>query len=203
MKIALVRHGETEWNRARRYLGCATDQPLTESGAAALSPANFAPDRLVVSPMQRARQTAALLFPQVKPFAEEPRLREMDFGVFEGRSAAEMAEDPDYAAWLDTLCEGVCPGGESRAQFAQRCRDGFADAVESALKDGVETLAVVAHGGTLMAVLSAFARPKQDYFSWQAENGCGWLCETDAQTWRADRAMQLLCALNCRKSGNA
>ena len=42
---------------------------------------------------------------------------------------------------------------------------------------------VVAHGGTLMALLAEYARPRQDYFSGMTKNGCGWHLTADSAAW--------------------
>lgn len=49
-----------------------------------------------------------------------PEWRETDFGIFEGKTAQEMEEDPDYRAWVDSGCRGPVPGGEQLAEFQAR-----------------------------------------------------------------------------------
>ena len=190
MKVYLLRHGETAWNAEKRYLGCRTDQPLSAPGRAALVPADFAPERLVVSPLLRCRQTASILFPNTAQQQDEG-LREMDFGAFEGRTADEMAADADYRAWVDRLCAGPCPGGEDMDAFAQRSADAFLRQVQKALADGCASLAVVAHGGTVMAVMSRLFRPEKPYFQWYARNGCGWSFAADAVPFTVTQAQPL------------
>lgn len=84
MRVCLLRHGETAWNAQGRYLG-RTDLPLTPAGRAALGPAGFTPALVYVSPLRRTAETAEILFPGAEQSAV-PDFREMDFGVFEGRS---------------------------------------------------------------------------------------------------------------------
>lgn len=62
MRIYLLRHGKTAWNAAGRYQGL-TDIPLSPEGRAALAPADFTAESVVVSPLLRTRQTAEILFP--------------------------------------------------------------------------------------------------------------------------------------------
>ena len=89
--VVLIRHGATEGNVQKRYIG-RTDEPLCPHGqvqAACL--AGVEADRIVVSPMLRARQTADLAFPgREYEIAED--LRETDFGEFEGKTADEMGK---------------------------------------------------------------------------------------------------------------
>ena len=92
MTIYLLRHGETIYNAEKRYQG-QRDIPLSTKGRAVLCPGGHPPARVYVSPMTRARQTAAVLFPQAQQIIV-PGLREMDFGTFEGRNYVEMENDP-------------------------------------------------------------------------------------------------------------
>ena len=64
----------------------------------------------MITSLQRTRQTAEVLFPDAKLVVADG-LKEMDFGVFEGRNYREMEHDPQYRAWVETGCEGRCPGG--------------------------------------------------------------------------------------------
>ena len=91
MRVELIRHGETLWQGTGRYQG-QTDVPLSEQGRQALSPASFSPEKVYITALQRTRQTAERLFPQARLVVVED-LGEMNFGRFEGRSAAEMEED--------------------------------------------------------------------------------------------------------------
>ena len=88
MRVELIRHGETLWQGTGRYQG-QTDVPLSEQGRQALSPASFSPEKVYITALQRTRQTAERLFPQARLVVVED-LGEMNFGRFEGRSAAEM-----------------------------------------------------------------------------------------------------------------
>ena len=92
MLIYLIRHGATRYNEEHRYQGI-TDVPLSPAGRTALKRADFCPETVYVSPLSRARETAAILFPGAKQIVI-PDFREMDFGIFEGRTAAEMERDP-------------------------------------------------------------------------------------------------------------
>ena len=162
MLIYLLRHGETAWNRERRYQGL-TDIPLSDRGRAALRQAEFSPERVYVSPLIRARETAAVLFPEAEQVTV-PDFREMDFGAFEGRTADEMADDPAYRAWVEEGCRGRCPGGENLAEFSDRVWAAFVKLLDTEQ----ERLVIVTHGGVQMAILERYARPRRDYFGWTA-----------------------------------
>lgn len=171
MLIYLLRHGETAWNRERRYQGL-TDIPLSDRGRVLLGRADFSPARVYVSPLVRARETAAVLFPEAEQITV-PDFREMDFGAFEGRTAGEMADDPTYRAWVAGGCTGRCPGGESLAEFSDRVWAAFAKLLEAE----PERLVIVAHGGVQMAILERYAKPHRDYFGWTAPCGGGFVLD--------------------------
>ena len=65
MLIYLLRHGQTEYNAQKRYQG-QRDIPLSPEGAAQLRRADFDPDVVYVSTLQRTSQTARILFPEAK-----------------------------------------------------------------------------------------------------------------------------------------
>lgn len=170
MRVLLIRHSKTPGNEAHRYVG-RTDEPLSEAGIAAAKA--VLPDKSVrfvfVSPAIRAKETASILFPKAKQVVLYD-LREMDFGVFEGRNANEMENDPQYRAWVDSMCEDPVPGGEVKSQFSRRSVNAFLEALKIADGDAV----FVVHGGTIMSVLEALAEPKREYYSYSVRNLCGW-----------------------------
>lgn len=164
MEIFLIRHADTKGNLERRYVG-RTDEPLCPEGVKKAEERGVFPEvtRVAVSPMKRARQTAAILFPNAEQIVYAG-LAEMDFGAFDGKTYAEMADDADYRAWVDSGCEGKCPSGESRAEFVSRTAAAFKKAVADAQARGDTRLVLVAHGGTAMAVTSSFSDPPLSYF---------------------------------------
>ena len=166
MLIYLLRHGLTQENLEKRYQG-RRDVPLCPQGLAQLCRADVAPKTVMITSLQRTRQTAEVLFPDAELVVADG-LKEMDFGVFEGRNYREMEHDPQYRAWVETGCEGRCPGGESKAEFCQRVCTAFAALVDAALAAGEPQLVIVAHGGTQMAALERFAVPHKNYYSWCA-----------------------------------
>lgn len=175
--VVLIRHGETQGNRERRYVG-STDEGLLPQAREALEKGRQklwaeigwreAGCPLFVSPLLRCRQTAGLLFPGAGQQIV-PGFRECDFGAFEYKNFAELDGDPDYQKFIDTFGESGFPGGETLQAFAARCAAAFRDI---AGKCG-QPLVLVVHGGTIMAILDAFSEPHQDYYSWQVKNGEG------------------------------
>lgn len=181
MRLLLMRHGATLGNEQRRYVGCRTDEPLSELGRAQCAQAGtFSQiEKVYVSPMLRAQQTARICFPQARLHVV-PGLQEIDFGVFEGKSAQEMECDEAYRAWVDSGCEDTCPGGESHAAYVARSNAALLRVLYEAVRRSESQMLVVAHGGTIMAALSAYAwcGPQVDaespddnsYFRWHVGN---------------------------------
>lgn len=122
--FAVLRHAPTTWNDSRRLQGM-TDVPLSVDGEALAKswclPGPADGWRRVCSPLMRARRTAELLKPAA-PVAIEPRLREMSFGIWEGRTIVELRATVG-AEFLDAERRGLDfqpPGGESpRATMAR------------------------------------------------------------------------------------
>ena len=184
MLVYLIRHGKTRYNLEGRYQG-KSDLPLCEEGRRALGRAEFAPRRVYCSPMERAVETAEILFPQAERILL-PGLGEMDFGLFEGKNFRDLKDDPAYRAWVEGNCAAPCPGGEGREAFSCRVLAAF----EALMEREREELVIVAHGGTQMAVLEQYGRPRRDYFAWQSPNGGGFLLE--AEDWKKRRALRLV-----------
>ena len=188
MRLELIRHGETVLQKEHRYQG-VTDAPLSPPGRDVLHPAGVLPERVVVTPLRRTRETAELLFPGV-PQMVIPGLQEMNFGRFEGKNYLEMENDPDYRTWVDGMCLGRCPGGESKAEYVRRVTRAFAALLDQALEQRWKDCVIVAHGGTQMAVLERFAVEKKDYYSWQLPCGHGY--RLDAAQWQTERKLEVL-----------
>ena len=187
MRIEIIRHGETPWMAEKKYQG-KSDIPLSEAGIAKLRPASFIPEKVYVSGMIRAAQTARAIFPGVKQIVI-PGFAEMDFGDFEGRSADDMANDPAYREWVDGWCMGRCPGGESTDEFCDRVCRAFEALMDQLEQDGEENCVIVAHGGTAMAVMNRYADQKKSFHEWHLRSGCGYIL--DSSDWKSSRTLEL------------
>lgn len=178
MKWLLIRHGQTQGNLEHRYIGCRTDEPLCPEGIAALQGKSYPPAaKVYVSPLMRCLETASLLYPGVPTEIVED-FRECDFGDWENKNYAELNGSADYQAWIDS--EGEIPflGGESRAEFAARCVRAFDELLTRNLQ---EDCAIIAHGGTIMAIMERYAKPKGNYYDFQARNGNGYILSEDSR----------------------
>ena len=99
--IYIVRHGQTEKNRAKLLQG-RSDAPLNEAGIrqaeelrAAFAEADITIDRVYSSPMGRAVQTAAIIADGITPETDD-RLIEMDYGPYEGMDLTNPAPEVIY-----------------------------------------------------------------------------------------------------------
>ncbi|MGI6269819.1 MAG: histidine phosphatase family protein [Candidatus Howiella sp.] len=175
-KIHLIRHGLTEANEKGQYVG-ASDIPITTDGIMeldALRTTYAYPDvRLFyVSPLTRCVETLKILYPEAKAIAV-PELREMHFGVFEGKTAYELQGDPDYQAWTSGQIAAP-PGGESTAELTARVAEGFSAVARHLMSSGEREAVVITHGGIIMNLLSACALPQQPAAFWRCDPGCGY-----------------------------
>lgn len=194
LRLVLVRHGVTDWNREGRFQG-HRDPGLSRAGRheAELAAARIAdderlsPTRLVSSSLGRALATAA-------PIAEasgcrvEPddRLIEIGQGEWEGRTHAELeVEDAErYLAWRRATGIRQPPGGEPIEAATDRVRSFVAD-LESSDEDG--TVCIVSHGGTLR-ILAHLLLALADVHVLEVDNASIGLTLRDGQgTWRLER----------------
>lgn len=181
LEVLLLRHGQTQGNLEKRYIG-KTDEPLlmedteriqkVSSLQKRLKQENLVrPQKLFVSPMLRCRQTAELLFPGQEQVVID-KLREMDFGRFEAKNYMELSADPAYQAWIDSGGRLPFPEGEDRECFIKRTMEGFRQMTEQAWQENCGQIAAVVHGGSIMAILSGLLQ--DDYYAYQVPNLAGY-----------------------------
>ena len=182
-RVLFIRHGATAGNLQRRYIG-RTDEGLCPAGliqVEALREQGLQAELLFASPMLRTRQTAEILFPDMKAELVQG-LRETDFGIFEAKNADELSDSADYRAGVDSGCQGEIPGGESVPKFKQRCREAFLQCM-ARVPEG-SSAAFVIHGGCIMAILEALALPKKDFYDYHISNGHCIACSYEAGNLR-------------------
>jgi broad specificity phosphatase PhoE len=158
--IVVCRHGRTAHNAAARLLG-RLDVPLDEVGAeqARAVAATVGPvDRVVSSPLLRARQTADAFG---VPVEVDERWIELDYGGLDGTPLADVPPDV-WAAWRRD--PGFRPpGGETLAELGTRVRHALDDLVEEAADS---TVVVVTHVSPIKAAV-AWALGVGDEVSWR------------------------------------
>lgn len=181
LEVLLLRHGQTQGNLEKRYIG-KTDEPLLLDDTESMRKISALQKRLeqegiagsqklFVSPMLRCRQTAELLFPGQEQVVID-KLREMDFGRFEAKNYMELSADPAYQAWIDSDGRLPFPEGEDRECFIRRTMEGFRQMTEQAWWENCGQIAAVVHGGSIMAIFSCLMQ--DDYFAYQVPNLAGY-----------------------------
>jgi broad specificity phosphatase PhoE len=158
-ELLLVRHGETDWNRDRRFQGHA-DQPLNETGRAqarALADelSGEAIDAVYTSDLARAHETAEILAARLDAEVVALReLREIDVGEWQGLTWPEIEERfPDGAqAWRER--SHGWESGETYEQLAERVVPALR---RIAVAHPGGRAVVVAHGGTVRATRAFIA----------------------------------------------
>jgi broad specificity phosphatase PhoE len=133
LTLVLTRHGLTDRSIPEQHLGQRIDVSLNEAGerqaeALATRLRTVHVDRVITSPLFRARETAAILARALVgegPIEADPRLKEMDYGAWEGKTYEEIdAVDAEYRArWVASPAALPCPQGESGDDVARRVRE--------------------------------------------------------------------------------
>lgn len=159
IRIIVIRHGETEWNRLHRFQG-RSDIPLNPKGnnqarALALALKNETITAIYSSPLERAIETAHHIgrFHPSTPLIKESGLMEMDLGDFEGMEAQRWArEHLDFQkAWEETPATLPMPGGESLREVQQRAVDTLKRISEP--YDPDSTLLICSHNFVIISLL--------------------------------------------------
>lgn len=176
VRIYLVRHGETTWNVEGRFQG-HSDTPLNETGRhqADLLGRYFKGKKLTAiytSDLLRAMDTASIIgaFQDID-IMHDPRLREMNFGKWEGMDyyKIQAVHPKELDDWQKNILTTAPPGGESLGQLARRVEAFYQQTISTKL-DG-ETL-IVAHGGVLQVLLCyALNLPPQNYWQFHLDPG--------------------------------
>ncbi|MEV8251243.1 histidine phosphatase family protein [Microbacterium sp. NPDC076768] len=153
--ITLVRHGQTDWNLAKRIQG-STDIPLNDTGR---EDARWAAEQLAAgthhtvytSPLVRARETGEIIANRlgIAIAGVVPDVREREFGEGEGMLVPEFIDK--YGDW-----HAAVPGAESLSDVGARAIEALHTIAAEARRRSspvAESVIVVAHGGVIRAVI--------------------------------------------------
>lgn len=189
-RLFIVRHGQTDWNKERRYLG-HMDLALNNQGRAeALRLAQYVAhipfSRCYASDLLRTEQTARAIL-QERALELEPALREMSFGKWEGLTYEEVCDQyPDEAsAWREMPDTSSPVGGESLADLRLRLSSWLDAFLHS---DPQGNILIVTHGGSARVLLCMLlGLPAERHWQFnlstgglaivEVYNGQGILCE--------------------------
>lgn len=176
MELLLIRHGQTPGNFKKQYIG-RTDESLCKEGRAMLREKHYPEvEAVIVSPMKRCIETAQILYPNHR-YTEVADFRECDFGCFEGKTYEALKDEAAYKRWLESEGHLPFPQGESADAFKKRCCEAF-----EALMPSYRTcasMAMIIHGGTIMALLERYGIPQKSFYDYQVGNGCGFRTRFD------------------------
>ncbi|MBP0965917.1 MAG: histidine phosphatase family protein [Oscillospiraceae bacterium] len=194
-RISMLRHGRTRGNDQGLYIG-KTDLPLTEEGKEELRDLYASYEyprvhRVYSSPLERAVQSAEILFPDTDITIAED-LREMDFGVFEGLPAEELVKLDSYRNWLKGGLDNPAPNGESMREVMVRCYSAMNAIILDMMKNGITHAGIMTHSGILMNTLSCFGLPKMKPMEFNCRMGFGYEIMVTANMWQNGNTFEIL-----------
>jgi probable phosphoglycerate mutase len=140
--ILITRHGETEWNAVGKMQG-RQNSPLTEQGRKqarklARVVETYSMERLIVSPLGRARKTGVIVADYNDiPLETDDRLKEIDIGRYTGLTKKEVKErNPDFFSYREeNKWRYSWPEGESYEDASERVQKFISDIED--LRDSV------------------------------------------------------------------
>lgn len=195
MDLLLIRHGVTEWNLQKRYLG-HTDIGLAERELSKLNllkrelkKQSFHP--VFTSDLRRCKETIHYLGIGTQ-FKEDTRLREMNFGDWEGKTYEELKANLEYQNWLNDWENYTTPNGEPWTEFTSRLDSFFKDLIQYGETERInytqQPIVIMTHGGVVRYFLWKFkavhslwelpVRPGQAFHLSVSNEGGVWVCNS-------------------------
>ncbi len=155
--FGLIRHAQTVWNLEKKIQGCS-DSPLTPEGELQASHwgkilAQFSWNRILVSDTGRALATAEIIKAYLKiPLTADPRLREQDWGVWVGKTVAQVKAEQalELAEQISAGWDFCPPGGEDRKSVLARSQGALQEAFT---RWPGENILVVTHEGVIKSLI--------------------------------------------------
>ncbi|AUS99865.1 histidine phosphatase family protein [Nostoc sp. CENA543] len=180
VRLLLVRHGETQWNRETRFQG-QIDVPLNDNGRQQAQKAgeflqNVAIDFAVSSTMARPKETAEIILqhhPDVN-LELQAGLREISHGLWEGKLEVEIDQEfpGELHLWRTAPATVQMPEGENLQQVWERSTATWQAIVESALANQRQTGLIVAHDATNKTLLChILGLPADNFWNFRQGNG--------------------------------
>lgn len=193
--VYLFRHGLTKGNLNAQYIG-HTDYPLSTFGIEQLKSIKREHpypqvDTVFVSPLKRAMESADIMFPKNNKIVID-NLIEYNFGEFEECTAEDLKDNEDFKNWLHGDMNSRPPYGESNAEFVQRVCKAFEQIVQGCIGTGTETVAIVAHAGVLMTILSCYGLPEAPMAHWQMDAGYGFKLRITPSVWMQGNKLEVI-----------
>ncbi|MGY6529057.1 MAG: histidine phosphatase family protein [Cyanobacterium sp.] len=181
LRLLLVRHGETEWNRMSRFQG-VKDIPLNDNGRnQALKAGEFLKDVSidfgVTSPLSRPKETAEIILqhhPDVN-LSTKKDLEEISHGLWEGKLEAEI--EADYPGllqeWKDKPETVQMPEGENLQQVWDRAIKAWQEVVRENLDANQSKTGIVVAHDAINKVIICYLLGLQASNFWNIKQGNG------------------------------
>ncbi len=176
--IIFIRHGLTASNVKKLYAGKLNDDELCDDGINELKEnvnKGIYPkaDLVISSAKKRCIQSAEIIYKDSDIKVVEG-LDEIDFGLFEGKDYNTLKNNELYIKWLESGGTIPFPEGDSREDYLIRNKEAF-ERILNLIDEDKKRVAVVAHGGNIMALLNIYGG--REYFDSMVSAGCGYICE--------------------------
>ena len=182
MKLYILRHGETDWNKNKLLQG-KSDVPLNDKGrelakASAEGMKDIPFDLVFTSPLERARETARLVLGDRNiPFITDNRIEEIGFGEMEGkpwRKSEDFPGDENIYRFFHHPDQYIPPkGGESLTDLAKRCADFMQDICNRPELEE-KTILIATHGAATRGLLNSLRDWKlEDFWGGRVAPNCG------------------------------
>lgn len=184
--IYFIRHGQTKYNIEGRFVG-STDLPLSEDGRTKIFnkwdgvQAHIDRDIIFTSPMKRCVETAGIIFPDDNYKVLE-NMREMDFGIFEGKTHDELENLAEYIHFRETKGRSKITRGESGIEFSRRVLKSFFEMINHMDEIDANNAVLVCHGGVIMALFSMLCSESNDIYYYYVDNGSGYKAHYNENT---------------------
>lgn len=205
MIVYFIRHGETDFNKRCLIQGMSdiplNDKGIQQAGIAAewFEKQNITFDRVFASPLVRARKTAAIVsgrtFEEVQPDA---RIREMDFGVDEGKPYSLIKD------LFDAPESYIPPEGAESIEELQTRAQKFLDMLSemAASDESVHTVLSASHGAALRGIMSCINHCElKDFWRSGLSNCCVYKIHLENNVWVEDGLMHPIEEAEQFKSG--
>ncbi|SMF73261.1 alpha-ribazole phosphatase [Paenibacillus uliginis N3/975] len=176
LELVCIRHGKTQWNKDKRYLG-HTDIGILQESLTELLPVKNALEgrtfhKIFCSDLKRCRETLDWIYSaSTDSVVFDNRLREMDFGDWEGKTYDQLKHYSIYREWLDNPQSVTPPGGEAWEHFQGRLAD-FMNSLTCWVKEeGKDNhVLMVTHGGVIRQ-LATMTIPDSTFWDFSADPG--------------------------------
>ncbi len=196
--LYLLRNMPSEGNLEGRYIG-RTESPLPMESVSKLAQlkAKYQYPRAAgfyAAPSTRCVDTLKILYPQADPEVIL-ELAECDFGDWEGKTAAELKEEPGFLAWMENGGQTAPPNGESGPVFVQRACAGFEMLVQNLMAQGKTSAVLVASSGVITTLLAAYGLPQAAPYDWMCPPGHGYELRITPGLWMRSHVLEVVRAI--------